>query len=249
MNDRPTARTTSPGAPTTAAPAIAPVAALIGDPARAAMLCALMDGRALTASELGEAAGVAPPTASGHLAKLADAGLVVVERQGRHRYVRLAGADVAALLEGMMAFAARHARPPIRTGPGDRRLRAARVCYDHLAGEAGVELLDALFAGGLVAAGAVGADRPAPTAAGRAVFAAVGIDVAALEARRRPLCRTCLDWSQRRHHLAGGLGAAILTTVIARGWARRGAGRVVAFTPVGRRAFDAAFGIPALSDG
>lgn len=218
-------------------PAISELAALIGDPARANMLGALMDGRALTVSELAEAAGVALPTASGHLARLAAAGLTTARKQGRHRYVALAGADVGDVIEALMALAQRTGATRVRTGPRDPALRAARVCYDHLAGARAVAMLDSFAARGLVAE----ADAPALTDAGRAAMAAAGIDLAALAASRRPLCRACLDWSERKSHLGGALGAAILDHAISRGWASRADGRVVRFTERGGKAFDAAF--------
>ena len=194
-------------------PSIASVAALIGDPARANMLAALMSGRALTAGELAREAGIAAPTASGHLARLREAGLVLVEAQGRHRYVRLAGPEVAVVLEGLMGLSARDGRLRTRPGPRDPALRTARVCYDHLAGEWGVRLYDALLADGrLDAAGG----SPVLTPRGRAFFAAEGIDLAAPASSRRPLCRACLDWSERRPHLAGALGRAILDHALAR---------------------------------
>lgn len=217
-------------------PPIAAVAALIGDPARANMLTALMDGQALTVSELAGLAGVALPTASGHLAKMSEAGLVAQASQGRHRYYRLASAEVAAVLEALMQFAADAAKPRIRPGPREPMLREARVCYDHLAGRRAVALADRLAARGLVTGDQV-------STAGEAFFAGIGIDVAAMRMARRPLCRTCLDWSERRNHLAGALGAGILGHVLAKGWAVREAGRVVRFTPRGGAAFDAAFGL------
>jgi DNA-binding transcriptional ArsR family regulator len=216
-------------------PTIAALAASVGDPARANMLVALMDGRALTVSELAQAAGVALPTASGHLAKLDTAGLLVAEKQGRHRYIRLSGHDVAEMLEGLMALAQRTGASRVRTGPRDAALREARICYDHLAGERGVALLQTLLARGWVDM----AGGPSLTAPGRAGLAAFGIDVAGLERGRRPVCRCCLDWSERRHHLGGALGAAMLDHILARRWARREATRVVAFTPMGARAFSA----------
>ncbi|MGU3537502.1 ArsR/SmtB family transcription factor [Methylobacterium sp. A54F] len=219
-------------------PVIAAVAALVGDPARANMLTALMDGRALTVSELAQAAGVTLPTASGHLARLDAAGLVVAERQGRHRYHRLSGHDVAQVLEGLMGLAQRTGAVRARTGPRDPALREARVCYDHLAGARGVMLMRGLAARGWIEDGAA----PGLTPRGRAALCAAGIDVPALERGRRPLCRACLDWSERRSHLGGALGAALLDHVLARRWARRGAGRVVAFSPAGLAAFGAAFG-------
>lgn len=214
-------------------PVVAAVAALLGDPARANMLTALMDGRALTVSELAACAGIALPTASGHLAKLDAAGLIAAERQGRHRYYRLTGHDVAEVLEGLMGLAQRTGAVRARTGPRDAALREARVCYDHLAGARGVALMQGLVRRGWIDDPAA----PALTPEGRAGLAGIGLDVAALERGRRPLCRTCLDWSERRAHLGGGLGAAILDHVLARRWARRGAGRAVAFSPAGAAAF------------
>lgn len=215
-------------------PSIAALAALVGDPARANMLTALMDGRALTVSELAGAAGVAMPTASGHLAKLDAAGLIVAERQGRHRYLRLSGYDVAEVLEGLMGLAQRTGATRVRTGPRDAALREARVCYDHLAGERGVALLRGLRARSWIE----GETDPRLTRTGRVGLTAAGIDVAGLERGRRPMCRCCLDWSERHNHLGGALGAAMLAHVLARRWARRGTARVVAFTPAGSRAFD-----------
>lgn len=219
-------------------PSIASIAALIGDPARANMLTALMDGRALTVSELAEAAGIGLPTASGHLGKLDQAGLVTARKQGRHRYFQLSGPDIAELIEALMGVAQRTGARRVRTGPRDAALRTARVCYDHLAGERGVALMRGLVDRGLISDG----DDPAVTESGRAFLAAQGIDIAALGGSRRPLCRACLDWSERKSHLGGALGAAILDHVIAAGWARRAAGRVIEFTPRGSTAFDRAFG-------
>ncbi len=214
-------------------PDLAPVAALIGDPGRANMLAALMAGKALSASELAREAGVTPQTASGHLALLLDGGLVAVRVQGRHRYYRLAGPDVAAALESLMALAARAGHLRTRPGPKDPALRRARVCYDHLAGTLGVRMFDGLLEHGLLADDG---GRLAPTAAGRRWFAGLGVDLAGLEAGRRPLCRECLDWSERRGHLAGSLGAALLAAILDQGWAKREAGsRVVAFTAAGER--------------
>lgn len=220
-------------------PPIAAVAALLGDPARANILTALMDGRALTVSELAEAAGVSLPTASGHLAKLDAAGLLIGERQGRHRYFRLSGHDVAQVLEGLMGLAQRTGAARVRTGPKDAALREARICYDHLAGERGVALLGTLGRRGWLDE----EDEPAITDAGRRHLGAMGIDVAGLERGRRPLCRRCLDWSERRSHLGGALGAALLDHIVAQRWARRGEGRVVLFTATGSRAFDERFGL------
>src|SRR6187549_3023336 len=182
-------------------PLIASVATLIGDPARANMLTALMNGRALTARELAEAGGIAPPTASGHLARLVESGLLDVRRQGRHRYYRLSGADVAETLEALMGLAQRTGAVRVRTGPRDAALREARICYDHLAGERGVALLESLRARKLVE----GDQDIALTGEGRAFVAALGIDLDRLKKARRPLCRACLDWSERQAHLGGAL--------------------------------------------
>src|SRR6478735_1709676 len=182
-------------------PLIASVAALIGDPARANILTALMDGRALTASELAETAGVSPSTASGHLAKLTEARLLSVEKQGRHRYFRLAAPDVAQVLEALMGLAQRTGAVRVRTGPRDAALREARICYDHLAGERGVALLKSLRRKQLVE----GEQDIVPTETGRAFFTGLGVDLDRLEQGRRPICRLCLDWSERRAHLGGAL--------------------------------------------
>lgn len=218
-------------------PSIASVAALIGDPARANILTALMDGRALTVSELAEAAGVTLQTASGHISKLTEAGLLVAEKQGRHRYLRLSGTDVAQVLEQLMGLAQRAGATRVRTGPSDAALRQARICYDHLAGEAGVALFGALAAKGLIADG----ETVTLTDAGRAWFERFGIAVATLEKARRPVCLHCLDWSERRHHLAGALGSALLDQLLRRDWLRRTGGRTLQFTTAGRAAFTAEF--------
>lgn len=217
-------------------PDLSRIAALVGDPARANMLSALMGGTALTASELALEAGVGLPTASSHLAKLSQGGLVRVASQGRHRYYALAGAEVASMLEAIAGVAAAVGPRRVRPGPRDRAMREARVCYDHLAGEKGVALLDYLVLRGLVR---IGDGTAALSGEGREWFEAFGIDVGALAASRRPLCRACLDWSVRRSHLAGSLGAAMLDAIIRRKWARREQGsRVVSFTPPGRLAFE-----------
>lgn len=218
---------------------IASVAALIGDPARANMLTALMDGRALTVSELAGAAGVTLQTASGHLSKLDAAGLLTAESQGRHRYYRLAAPDVAQVLEDLMGLAQRTGAVRVRTGPRDTALRSARVCYDHLAGERGVAMMRSLIARDYISDDTL----PAVTAAGTKFFADLGIDTGALAHGRRPLCRRCLDWSERRDHLGGALGATLLGWLVARRWARRADGRVVVFTPNGSRGFADTFGV------
>ena len=218
------------------------VAALAGDPARAGMLHALMDGRALTASELARVAGVTPQTASGHLARLAVAGLLAVEKQGRHRYHRLASPAVAQMVEGIMQVASGlgAARPRLVVGPRDAALRAARTCYDHLAGRLGVALADALVEGGQIE---LAQDGGMVTDAGVAFFDRIGIDLDSVMTRssRRParvLCRPCLDWSERRSHIAGTIGAALCAHSFERSWIRRNNGtRAVTITPKGQRIF------------
>jgi DNA-binding transcriptional ArsR family regulator len=221
-------------------PNIARVAALIGDHARAEVLTALMADRALTATELAELAGVTKQTISAHLAKLLDAGLVAVDAQGRHRYFRLADADVAQLLEALMGVAFRSGAVRVRSSPREPALRKARVCYDHLAGELGVHAYERLL-GHRVLVRKGDALQLAPN--GQRWFQQFGIDAGALQAQRRSFCRPCLDWGERRHHLGGALGAALYTRIVELGWARRAKqSRVVEFTPPGERAFHALFG-------
>lgn len=218
-------------------PDIARVAALLGDPARANMLTALMGGQALTAGELAREAGVTAQTASSHLAKLEAGGLVTCRRQGRHGYFALAGEHVAETLEQLTELADRTGCRRVRTGPKDPEMRRARVCYDHLAGDAGVAMLDGLIASGRIA------DVDGSlllTEDGRAFARAFGLAIP--EPGRRPLCKACLDWSVRRSHLAGTFGAALLTRLYDLGWARRVAGaRTVRFTPTGLREFEQTF--------
>jgi DNA-binding transcriptional ArsR family regulator len=225
----------------------AEVAALAGDPGRAGMLHALMDGRALTASELARVAGIAPQTASGHLSRMTAIGLISVERQGRHRYHRLATPAVARMLESIMQVASDLEPPRKRftVGPRDAALRRARTCYDHLAGRLGVALADALVTQGHAE---FTGDAGIVTATGVRFLGRIGIDVAAIAPRRaggvgRVLCRPCLDWSERRPHLAGAIGAALCTHSFERGWTGRVAGtRAVEITPLGMRIFREQFG-------
>jgi DNA-binding transcriptional ArsR family regulator len=217
-------------------PNIANIAALIGDQARAEVLNVLMSGMALTATELADAAGVTRQTISTHLAKLREAGLLAVEAQGRHRYFRIANADVAYLLESMMGIAFGTGAVRVRSSPREPALRKARVCYDHLAGELGVLVYERLAGRGAFALDAGGV---ALTDAGRALVAQLGIDPLPA-ATRRPLCRHCLDWSERRHHLAGALGTALLDRFQQLGWARRVPdSRVLAFSADGEAALRA----------
>jgi len=221
-------------------PDISRIAALMGDPARANILSVLLDGRAHTASELATAAGVTPATASGHLAQLTDAGLLWPRKQGRHRYFAIADDDVAHALETLAGLAAAKGHLRHQPGPRDAALREARVCYDHLAGHHAVQIFDSLARRSLLAV-----DREAIglTEDGEAFMARFGIEVAGLKAQRRPLVRACLDWSERRSHLAGALGAALLTEFEAKNWLLRSReSRHVTFTPKGQRAFAEAFG-------
>lgn len=224
-------------------PNIAAIAALIGDPARANMLTALLNGAALTASELALEAGVTKQTASSHLNKLVDGGLVAVEAQGRHRYYRLADADVAGLLETLMGVAARAKALRTRPGPKEPALRRARLCYDHLAGDLGVALFDAFIKNKWMIPGPE--KTFALTKLGRVKVQTFGVDLEDLENGARPLCRACLDWSVRRNHLAGALGAAVLDQVFERGWATQKRGsRVLEFSRIGEAGLKRVFQIP-----
>ncbi|MDU8910134.1 helix-turn-helix transcriptional regulator [Aestuariicoccus sp. MJ-SS9] len=223
-------------------PDIARVAALIGDPARANILTALMGGKALTAAELATEAGITPQTASAHLARLEAGELVRICKQGRHKYVTLGSDAVAGVLEALMGLSAGSGHLRTRTGPRDADLRRARICYNHLAGDRGVQMFDSLIARGILTAEA---DRVALTPEGEDFAAGFGVDLDALRRNRAPLCRACLDWSERRTHLAGSLGRAFLQRMFETGWARRDPdSRVIRFTPPGDRAFAKAFPAP-----
>lgn len=216
-------------------PNIARIAALLGDAARADVLTALMTDRALTATELAAIAGVTKQTMSAHLSKLLDAALVAVEQQGRHRYFRLADEDVAGLLESLMGVAYRTGAVRLLSSPREPALRKARICYDHLAGELGVKAYEALLCRGALE---VSGEQLRLSESGAQWFKRFGIDTEAAARQRRTFCRPCLDWSERRHHLAGSLGAALLTRVQELEWAARDKhSRVIRFTPPGLRSF------------
>jgi DNA-binding transcriptional ArsR family regulator len=216
-------------------PNIAGIAGLIGDRARAEMLTTLLGGQALTATELAGVADITKQTASAHLARLLDARLLAVERQGRHRYFRLADDDVVELLESLLGVAFRTGALRLRSSPRDPDLRHARVCYDHLAGDLGVLACDAFTRRRWIAYDESGLTL---SRSGAAFCRELGIDLDAASSGRRPMCRTCLDWSARRHHLAGYVGAQLLERCHALGWARRRRGtRIVDFTPRGEREF------------
>ena len=220
-------------------PHLASIATLIGDRARADMLSALMSGKALTATELADVAGITKQTASTHLSKLMQRRLLTQEQQGRHRYFRLSGADVAQLLEQLMSVAQRVGATRLQTGPSEPALRYARVCYDHLAGEVGVQLFDSLTRRGLLRVVGEGAEL---TTEGERFMNKIDIDVKALRLSRRVMCRVCLDWSVRRHHLAGSLGAALLNSFTEKAWTKRlPRSRIVKVTPQGLRALQRTF--------
>ena len=204
---------------------------MVADPARSRMLCRLLAGDAATAGELARAASVTPATASGHLAQLEANGLVAVEPRGRHRYFRLANAEVAHALEALALIAERGDQERAWTHPSRAALREARCCYGHLAGRLGVRLFDSLLARGHLRAGI---DGLVLTDAGRAWCASLGLEVTAQAAKRRH-AYACMDWFERRDHLAGALADALLAHFLARGWLRRGEGRALAITPEGVR--------------
>jgi DNA-binding transcriptional ArsR family regulator len=214
-------------------------AMLIGDHTRAKMLTALMGGRALTATELADAAGITKQTGSTHLRRLLDARFVAMEAHGRHRYFRIADEEVAQILEEFMSFTVRAGTRVHATGPKDPTLRKARVCYDHLAGELGVLAYASLlqrqafdFSDATVAL----------SAAGERLICELGIDARLIRSQKRASCRVCMDWSERRHHLAGAVGAALLARVIELGWAVRDrSSRAIHFRPHGERAFRECF--------
>jgi DNA-binding transcriptional ArsR family regulator len=223
---------------------IAPVAALLADPARAAMLGALLGGSALAAGELSQVAGISPATASAHLARLLDGGLVAVTRQGRHRYYRLAGHEVASVLEAISQISPVRPVRSLRQSQEAAALARARTCYDHLAGRAGVALFDALMRDGVLTGGGTGQDAAYEvTAEGVDKLADFGLDVAEVRRSRRRFAGACLDWTQRRPHLNGALGAAVTGRLLDLGWIARGTSRrAVRVTEPGLVGLAATFG-------
>ena len=209
--------------------------ALIGDPARANILTALMGGKALTATELSAEAGVTIQTTSSHLKKLEGAKLLRLRKQGRHRYFALADDDVGSLLETMMGLAAKRGLLKTMTGPKDKALRKARICYNHLAGDLGVHLYDSMIANGRMKESG---EQILLTAPGIRFVVDFGIDMDSIQKLRRPLCKSCLDWSSRRTHLAGALGTAFLNRFYELRWASLKKGsRVIAFSRYGETQF------------
>jgi DNA-binding transcriptional ArsR family regulator len=243
---------------------ISGVAALFADPTRARIVAALADGRALPASVLAAESGVAASTASEHLSRLVDGDLLTVENSGRHRYFRLASEHVAAALESLSVLAPQRPVRSLRESTRAGALRRARTCYDHLAGKLGVAVTESLLRRQALVRidGAHGIERTAtdplsaplrvhpydlgPAAA--EVFGRLGVDIDGLSQHqrsgRRPLLRFCVDWSEQRHHLAGGLGASLLASMESAGWVRRlPPRRAVALTPAGERELDAHLGL------
>jgi DNA-binding transcriptional ArsR family regulator len=220
----------------TEAPNITRLAAPLADPARARMVMLLIDGRARTVTELAQATGLTKASASEHATRLVDAGLLQAARQGRHKYLTLASPDVARLIEAMMALAPTDPRP---FGPRDPALREARLCYNHLAGAMGVALYRSLSARGFLAHVAGGLDLTPP---GRTFCLSQGLTETDLVPGRSPLCRDCLDWSERQSHLGGRLGRLLLSRMESRGWfLRRDGSRALTVSPPGRAAFARAF--------
>jgi DNA-binding transcriptional ArsR family regulator len=199
-------------------PDISYIASQIGDPSRASMLTALMSGQALTANELAIEAGIQAPTASSHLSKLIEAGLIAPEKQGRHRYFRIANVKVAEMLETLLVLSGEVGPKRVRFGPKEPALRQARVCYDHIAGELGVRLYESMSVRGFLNF----EDGDIALSGKGLCFARdLGISEAELQTKRRPVCRSCLDWSERRYHMAGLFGAAILNVLTQNGWIKR----------------------------
>ncbi|MEJ5989706.1 helix-turn-helix transcriptional regulator [Ramlibacter sp. PS3R-8] len=223
--------------------ALARIASLVGEPARAAMLMALMDGRSLTARELADAARIAPPTASRHLGLLVEAGLLHVSPQGRHRYHRLASAEVARVLEGILQLGVAAAPPlPVATGPRDATMRFARTCYDHLAGRLAVGIVDRLVEQRALV---IDDDTAQLTSRAQAALQGLGFDAGtAASTDRRPPCRPCLDWGERRMHLAGRVGVLLCKHCLQQGWLlQHPKSRALTLAPSGAIAFRNWFGV------
>lgn len=222
------------------------VGRLLASPARAVVVDALLEGRALPAGQLAALAGVSAPTISEHLSELVGGGLVTVTGVGRHRYYQLAGADIAEALEALARICPAAPVRSLRQSSAAASLRVARLCYDHLAGVVGVALLDAMAERGWLAASAdlPGGQDLEVTGLGRDELGAIGVDVAACGRARRVFARTCLDWTQRRVHLAGAVGAGLATALLDREWVRRaGPGRGLTVTEAGMRGLHASFGM------
>ncbi len=223
-------------------PQIALIGSLLGDPARSNMLMALMSGKALTAGELAREAGVTPQTASSHLSKLEEGGLLKHIKQGRHRYYALRDQFVADLLESMTGLAAARGHMRLRTGPKDPALRHARLCYSHMAGEKGVQMLESLASNDLVQ---MDDEAAVLNEAGLSYLGQFGIQIPRVRNTEQHMCKTCLDWSMRRYHLGGTLGRALWSRMEQLGWAQRdGQSRVVIFSKAGEEGFERLFPKP-----
>lgn len=221
-------------------PSIATVGALIGQPARADMLLLLLDGRGRTATELADAASITRSTASSHLTQLVDGGLVQVNRQGRHRYFRLASPEIADLLRSLLVITATPDSPERQFGPRPTAMRRARMCYDHMAGNLGIGVVDSLIESGALIENGTEFQL---TTAGERFLSDFGVDVSAARRRRRHFARTCIDWSERRPHLAGALGAAIADRLFELNWIEREPeGRTLHVTSTGHQGLSTAFG-------
>jgi DNA-binding transcriptional ArsR family regulator len=208
---------------------LAPVASLIGDPTRIAILAALAEEHALPAGELAHRAGVHPATATAHLRQLVDGGLVSVRAQGRHRYHELAGPQVAAVVEALAQLAPPTTVRSLRTDRAAKTLVEARTCYDHLAGRRGVELRERLLAADVLRMADDRDHRLTPR--GQSLVGRLGIDAGQLNTKRRVFARVCVDWTQRRPHLAGALPALLTHRFLELGWLSQGSGRSLRVAP------------------
>ena len=223
-------------------PDIASIAYLIGDPSRAKILTALMCGKALTATELAVEADITPQTASSHLSKLIGKQLIIVRKQGRHKYFQLKDTKIAELIESLLNIAADAQSPNIKTGPSVSRLRKSRICYDHLAGELGVTLYDSLLNNGFIIESSNGTHL---TDQGRLHFQELGVNFDFMKKSKRPICKSCLDWSERRSHLSGALGKWVLGDILKKSWAVQDLdSRAIQFTEVGLAKFYKVYKIP-----
>jgi len=222
-------------------PNISFVANLIGEATRAKMLTALMGGKALTASELALEADITSQTASSHLSKLVEGQLLVVRKQGRHKYFQLKSGEIASLLEMLLNVSSNLNHPKTNTGPSDPRLRKSRVCYDHLAGELGVVLYDSLALHNYIIDSGSETEL---TENGVLFFNKIGLNIKELTKNKRPLCKSCLDWSERRNHLSGQVGHWILSDIYNQGWATKDIdSRCIIFTQSGLKKFETTYQI------
>ncbi|MGZ7442699.1 ArsR/SmtB family transcription factor [Paenibacillus sp. TH7-28] len=220
---------------------VALIASMVSDASRSAMLTVLMDGRFHAAGELAHMAGIQPQTASFHLAKMADAGLITVEKQGRHRYYGIRNPEVAQVMESLMSIAPPVKIKSLRQSAENQALRRARTCYDHLAGSLGVSLTQSLVREGILQEGASGFEV---TKKGEAFFENFQIDLNQVKSKRRSFSHKCLDWSERRHHLAGALGQALLERLLELNWVQRLPNtRAIKITPQGKAGLKEAFAL------